>query len=134
MVCTSNNPRQTESLEKYYEGFWRRWVIVGQTPTMSSLPPSDPLVRALADWRVAPSRNPQFRVLVQARLAGAGAELPWGAYARRLLAGVAGALAIALVLGALGGQEIARARAAVHRAQLATVYVQGLDARVMTMR
>lgn len=101
---------------------------------MSSIPPSDPLSRTLADWRVTPPRNPQFRARVQARLAGFGAELPWSAYARRHLAGVTGALAIALVLGALGGQEIARARAAAHRAQLATVYVQGLDARVMTLR
>jgi len=101
---------------------------------MSSFPPSHPLSRALADWRVAPRRNPQFRALVQARLAGAGGELPWSAYARRHLAGVAGALAIALVVGALGGQEIARARAAAQSARLATTYVQGLDARAMAQR
>lgn len=97
--------------------------------------PPDSLSRALAGWRVAPRRNPRFRALVQARLhGGEAAELPWTAYARRHFAGVAGALALALALGAIGGQEIARARAAAQSARLATVYVQGLDARVMTLR
>ncbi len=102
--------------------------------SMDERNPTDPLSRALAGWRVAPQRNPQFRARVQARLAVGDAELPWSTYARRHLAGVAGALAIALVLGALGGQEIAQARAAAQSARLATTYVQGLDARAMAQR
>ncbi len=115
------------------------WVGYSRADTHLSMDapnPTDPLSRALADWRVAPRRTAEFRALVQARLAGGGAtgELSWTAYARRHIAGVAGALALALALGAFGGQEIARARAAAQSARLATAYVQGLDARAMTMR
>jgi len=90
---------------------------------------SDTLDRVLNDWRVAPARNPQFRAEVWARI-GAGAQ-PWSVYARRHGAMVAGALALAVVVGAVTGRERARAQTAADRAQLASAYVQGLDARSM---
>ena len=46
--------------------------------------------------------------------------------------GLGGALALALVVGALSGRERARSRVAAESAQLAAAYVQGLDARSMT--
>ncbi len=101
---------------------------------MDSRQSSEPLARTLADWRVTPRRTPQFRALVQARLAGEPAGLAWSDYARRHRAGVVGALALALTCGAFGGQGIARTRAAAQKAQLATAYVQALDARAMSAR
>jgi lipopolysaccharide biosynthesis regulator YciM len=42
-------------------------------------------------------------------------------------------LALAVVLGAVGGRSQARARAAAESERLASAYVQSLDARGMTM-
>lgn len=97
---------------------------------MDSPHPPDPLAPTLAAWRVSPTRDPRFRSVVHARLGTA--SLPWTAYARRHVAVVGGALAVALVVGALSGRESARSRVAAESAQLAAAYVQGLDARAMT--
>ena len=67
----------------------------------------------MKDWRVVPTRAPQFRAEVWA---------------------VAGALALAVVLGAVGGRSQARALAAAESARLASAYVQGMDARAIVMR
>jgi lipopolysaccharide biosynthesis regulator YciM len=45
---------------------------------------------------------------------------------------VGGALAVALMAGAVGGHGSARARVEEDRARLASAYVAGLDARLMT--
>ncbi len=95
---------------------------------------NDSLSRVLKDWRVAPTRAPQFRADVWARIGAEPAALPWSTYARRHLGAVAGALALAVTVGALGGHERAQARAAAESAQLAAAYVQGLDARAMVMK
>jgi len=100
---------------------------------MKAPPSNDPLSRVLKDWRVAPTRTPQFRTDVWARIGGAGKTESWGGYLRGHTAAVAGALALAVVLGAVGGRSQARARAAEDSARLASAYVQGLDARAMKM-
>src|SRR5690349_20279316 len=92
-------------------------------------PPS--LSRALADWRVTPSRNPQFRAAIRERIGPKGAAMSWQAYARRHGAALAGAVTLALVTGALLGRERAKARTAAESARLAAAYVQALDARSM---
>ena len=92
------------------------------------------LARTLSDWRVTPSRNPQFRAAVRERLGQKGAAIPWQAYARRHGAALAGAVTLALVAGALLGRDRARARTEAESARLATAYVQGLDARSMRMQ
>jgi hypothetical protein len=97
---------------------------------MDSSHPPDSLASTLAAWRVTPPRDPRFRAAVHARLGQA--SLPWTVYARRHVAVVGGALALALVVGALIGRESARSRVAAESAQLAAAYVQGLDARSMT--
>ena len=94
----------------------------------------DSLSCALAAWRVDPRRNPQFRAEVWARLRSPGTALSWGAYARRHAPAVLGAVALAVLAGGFFGREQARARAASESASLAAAYVQGLDARAMTMR
>jgi hypothetical protein len=101
---------------------------------MDSPKTPDSLSRTLAGWQVEVPRNPQFRTEVWARMARANAALPWMIYLRRHAAPFAGALALAVVLGAVGGRERARARAAAESAKLAAAYVQGLDARSMEMR
>lgn len=100
---------------------------------MHSPESNDSLSRTLQDWRVAPARDPQFRPKVWARIAGGSAALPWSHYARQHAAAVGGALALALVVGAVTGLESARSRAAADRAQLAAAYVQAYDARAMAL-
>ncbi len=94
---------------------------------------NDSLARVLKDWRVVPTRAPQFRAEVWARIGGAAKVESWMGYLRVHPRAVAGALALAVVLGAVGGRSSARARAAADSARLASAYVQGLDARSMTM-
>ncbi|MSU67026.1 MAG: hypothetical protein CK548_04015 [Opitutia bacterium] len=95
---------------------------------------SDSLSRVLKDWRVVPSRTPQFRTEVWARIGGAGKTESWAGYLRGRSTAVAGGLALALVLGAVGGRIQARSLAATERARLASAYVQALDARSIVMR
>lgn len=97
---------------------------------MSSSP--DPLPPLLAIWRVEPASDPGFRRAVRERLQAGSASATWAAFARRRAAVVGGALAVALVGGALGGHGSARARVDEDRARLASAYVAGLDARLMT--
>jgi hypothetical protein len=101
---------------------------------MDSPKTPDSLSRTLAGWQVDAPRNPQFRTAVWARIGRGGGALPWMIYLRQHAAPFAGALALAVVLGALGGRERARARVAAESAKLAAAYVQGLDARSMEMR
>jgi hypothetical protein len=101
---------------------------------MDSAQPPDPLSRTLASWRVAPSRQPEFRAAVWARLNARPGLQPWAVYARRHAAAVTGALALAVAVGAVGGQSWAKSRVAAESARLAASYVEGLDARMMTGR
>jgi hypothetical protein len=100
---------------------------------MSSSNPNESLARTLAEWRVAPSRNPQFRTDVWARIEAARHAPSWTGYVRAHGALVAGALMLALVLGGWTGRERARERDAAARAALVTEYVHGLDARWMRL-
>ena len=98
---------------------------------MNSAFEPDPLSRVLADWRVAPRRNSQFRAKVRARIEAARGAPTWSGYLRSHGALVAGALAVAVVTGAWRGREEARERDAMARAALVAEYVHGLDARWM---
>ena len=91
--------------------------------------PNEILVRTLADWRVAPQRNPQFRAVVWARIETARRTPAWTGYLHAHGALVAGALAVAVVLGAWRGREQAHESDAMARAALVADYVHGLDAR-----
>lgn len=101
---------------------------------MESAPSSDPLLRTLAAWRVAPTRNPQFRAAVWARLERGSAAPPWVVFARQHVVAVGGALVLAVTLGAVTGHGRARSRVAADSERLAAAYVQGLDARAMPPR
>lgn len=91
------------------------------------------LSRELADWRVRPPRDPNFRASVWARISRSQSAPAFGIYVRAHASLVAGALAIAVVLGGLVGRTQARERVSHDRAELARAYVQALDARAMTM-
>jgi hypothetical protein len=95
--------------------------------------PQEPLSDALASWRIAPRREPQFRALVAARIGSARRAAGWPAFARAHAMLVAGTLALAVIIGALTGREQARTHVAADSGQLATSYVQALDARNMRM-
>ena len=101
---------------------------------MKAPPSNDPLSRVLKAWRVAPARAPQFRAEVWARIGSEGKTESWAGYLRGHTAAVAGALALAIVLGAVGGRSQARSLAAEESERLASAYVQGMDARAIVMR
>lgn len=98
---------------------------------MNSPDSDSPLSRLLAEWRLAPDRNPRFRADVWARIDAARPARAWSDYARLHVAWVAGVLALAVAVGALTGREEARARANADRAAMAAAYVHSLDARWM---
>lgn len=100
---------------------------------MNASKPDDPLSRTLADWRVTPQRNPQFRTAVHARLEAARRVPSWAGYVRLHAAPVGAALVVALVVGGLIGRSEARARVEAEREAMVSSYVQALDARTMRM-
>ena len=87
--------------------------------------------RLLAGWSETPRRNPAFRAEVWKRIEASEAVPSWGGYMRAHAPWVVGALALAIVLGAIGGSAQARARASADREALASAYVRALDARWM---
>lgn len=100
---------------------------------MNSEKQEDRLSRELADWRLRPPRDPNFRASVWAGISRARFAPGFGVYVRSHPSLIAGALAIAVVLGGLAGRTEARERVSHDRAELVRAYVQALDARAMTM-
>jgi hypothetical protein len=100
---------------------------------MNTPEPDDSISSLLADWRVIPRRDPQFRTAVWRRLEATRRASSWTTYARAHAALVAGALTVALVAGALTGREWARARVEAESDRLADSYVRAMDARTMRM-
>jgi hypothetical protein len=101
---------------------------------MASPQAEDSFSRTLQSWHVAVARNPRFRADVWQRIEGnTGVSLPWTAYVRTHVRVVVGALAVAVLLGAVVGREQARARVASDSTKMAVAYVQALDARRMHM-
>lgn len=96
-------------------------------------PETDGLSRTLADWRVTPSRDPQFRAAVWGRIEGLRGAPTWSGYLRGHAALVAGALALAVIAGGWLGRGEARSRVAAERTAMVVEYVQSLDARAMRM-
>ncbi|HVU34377.1 MAG TPA: hypothetical protein VHE61_13150 [Opitutaceae bacterium] len=101
---------------------------------MPSPKSDDPLSATLASWRVAPPRDPNFRTEVWHRLEAARRPASWTRFVRVHPAFVTGALAAAVLLGALSGRVEAQQRAAADRMTIAANYVHALDARWMRQR
>ena len=100
---------------------------------MNTPQPDDSLSRTLAAWRVTPTRDPQFRTAVWARVERARRTPSWTGYVRLHVALVTGTLAVAVVAGGWIGRGQARARVAAEREAIVSQYVQALDARTMRM-
>jgi hypothetical protein len=100
---------------------------------MKSSETNERLSRVLADWRVVPPREPQFRGAVAARIAGARRRATWLGYVRAHAAVLTGVLALVLLAGAWAGAEQARTRVEADRAAIASAYVHAMDARTMRM-
>jgi hypothetical protein len=100
---------------------------------MNNRDEQDPVSATLSDWRIQPSRDPQFRTQVWNRIAAANGNATWAGYVRAHTGAIAAGLAAAVVVGAFSGRGQARAQIAAERDHLATVYVQALDARTMKM-
>ena len=91
------------------------------------------LTRVLADWRVAPTVDPQFRPGVWARIERARREVAFGEFLRTHAVPCVALLVVALGVGAWTGRERAKTTLAAERTALVANYVQGLDARAMQM-
>lgn len=93
----------------------------------------DQLTKTLANWVVAPRRDPAFRASVWSRIEALPRPTSWPGYARAHAGVLAGAMAVALVIGGWVGREQARSRVEADRMEIVAAYVQALDARSMTM-
>jgi hypothetical protein len=99
---------------------------------MTTPDPSDPLPRLLREWPVRPVRDPQFRDAVWRGIRLRRGGLSWSGYLRAHALPAAGALALALGIGAWAGHASARHHAAAQREAMVRSYVDALDARTMT--
>ena len=89
------------------------------------------LSRALAEWRVEPPRDPQFRAKVWSQIEAEPRDPSWPEYVRGRALWVAGAMVLAATVGALTGSSRARSQANADRTALAAEYVHALDPRWM---
>ena len=87
--------------------------------------------RLVRDWRVTPTRDPQFRAKVWSRIEAEPAASTWPEYVRGHALWVAASLMLAAMVGALTGSGRARAQTEADRAALASAYVHALDPRWM---
>ncbi|MEY4202260.1 MAG: hypothetical protein RLZZ265_4000 [Verrucomicrobiota bacterium] len=97
---------------------------------MNPSPPNDPFSRTLADWRVSPKSDPNFRPAVWQRI-GQRSRETWAAYVRAHLAAWTVAGAVALVAASWTGHLFARAKLDSSREQMVVSYLGNLDPRVM---
>ena len=95
---------------------------------MNSLPPNDPLKRALRAWSPAVAPNPRFRAEVWARIEQAQTRPPsWTAWARQHLWPVTGLAATTAVLAVALGVFTAQAQAGHAREEMLQAYLVSID-------
>jgi len=86
------------------------------------------LSEVLAEWRITPTQNPQFRTRVRARI-DTPASVQWMAYLRANLAPCAVAASLILTAGAWLGHMQAEREVQKDREILAAAYLASIDAR-----
>lgn len=96
---------------------------------MSSTSPGDSLSRTLADWRVEPSANPNFRPAVWTRIRDRSHQT-WGAYVRSHLAAWGVAAACIVTLSGWAGSTAGKAKLDAARDEMVIAYLVELDPRV----
>jgi anti-sigma factor RsiW len=101
---------------------------------MKSDPSDSAFRRLLADWRLEPPPDPRFAAAVRRRVRAQRPAAAWPDYLRVHALVVAGAVALAITLGAWGGSGRARTQSEADRRALAAAYVHQLDARWMAAR
>lgn len=97
---------------------------------MNTPNPNDPLSRTLAEWRVTPPADPNFRPAVWQRIARINRDT-WAAYLRAHFAGWAAAAALAVVAAGWAGQAAAQAKLAADRERMVVSYLGAIDPRVI---
>lgn len=96
---------------------------------MSSRESPDPLSRTLADWQVAPARNPHFRPAVWQRIREK-TRATWAAYVRAHLAAWSIAALVAVSAAGWAGASAGRAKLSADREATVVSYLVELDPRV----
>lgn len=100
---------------------------------MNPSPPNDPLSRRLAEWRVNPKSDPNFRPAVWQRIKQHSRET-WAAYVRAHLVAWTVTGAAALVAAGWTGHSFAQAKIDSSREQMVVSYLGNLDPRVLAKR
>ncbi len=96
---------------------------------MPSSQTPEPLSRTLAEWRVTPPRNPQFRTGVWARISG-GPRETWAGYLRTHLVSWSVAAMVAFGAASWAGRAVAQTRLDGERDAMIVSYLVELDPRV----
>lgn len=91
---------------------------------------SDRLSHTLADWRVNPPPNPNFRPAVWERIRQRTQDT-WAGYIRTHIAGWTVAASLAVVTAGWAGYSLAQAKIDTSREQMVVTYLGKLDPRVM---
>lgn len=94
--------------------------------------PSDPndLSRTLAEWRVNPKADPNFRPAVWQHIQQRSRET-WGSYVQGHLAGWAVAAVVTVVGATFTGHALAQSKIEAGREEMAVSYLVNLDPRVL---
>ena|SRR5687768_13631769 len=97
---------------------------------MNPSDPNDPFSQTLADWRVNPKPDPNFRPAVWQRIKQR-TQNSWTAYLRAHLGGWSLVAAIAMMAAGWAGHSVAQAKLEESREKMVVSYLVNLDPRVM---
>jgi len=97
---------------------------------MNPSDPNDPLSRILADWRVSPKSEPDFRPAVWQRIQQHPCAT-WSSYLRAHLVGWTVTAGLAIVVAGWTGHSVAQAKLEDRRDEMVVSYLGKLDPRVM---
>jgi hypothetical protein len=100
---------------------------------MKPIQTNDRLPELLRTWQINPARAADFSTGVWQQIEKRRNRQSWAAFARSHPAALAALILIATIAGGWSGMESARARVEHQSSAMADTYVQGMDARQMTM-
>jgi hypothetical protein len=97
---------------------------------MNPSEPDSPLSRTLAEWRLTPPANPNFRPAVWQLIRSRGRET-WSRYIRAHRVGWSVAVGLTIAAAGWTGRSIAQAKLEAGREKMVVSYLVDLDPRVM---